>query len=47
MMMTVQFSLSHWEREGAAKRRKGEGGPLTLTPPALCASSPLPMGEGL
>ena len=44
----THISLSHRESEGAAKRRKGEGGALlTLTPPVLRASSPLPQGEGL
>ena len=47
--MVGVISLSPREREGArcASNGKGEGALLTLTLPALRASLPLPMGEGL
>ena len=52
VMGARKISLSHWEREGAhcVSDGKGEGDaprPVTLTLPALRASLPLPMGEGL
>jgi len=51
-MAAAQNFLSLWEREGARSAQpsgKGEGSNLTsaLTLPALRASLPLPMGEGL
>jgi hypothetical protein len=49
-MRCVDHSLSRWEREGAAKRRKGEGRPIgvgTLPSPRAAAQlAPLPTGEG-
>ncbi len=40
-------SLSLWEREGAAKPRKGEGSSKALpSPRAATRLAPLPMGEG-
>ncbi len=52
MKMTIKISLSPWEREGARPAQpggKGEGdlANVTLTLPALRASLPLPMGEGI
>lgn len=54
----IANSLSHRERGGAAKRRKGEGStsaravkasdlPSPLPPPSAAGPSPLPKGEGL
>ena len=53
ILFASQISLSQREREGARSAQpsgKGEGdllSPITLTLPALRASFPLPMGEGL
>ncbi|MGY2735340.1 hypothetical protein ACVWYO_003014 [Sphingomonas sp. UYP23] len=51
-VMATDFSLSLWEREGARSAQpsgKGEDRyrASALTLPALCASLPLPQGEGL
>lgn len=41
-------SLSHREREGAPKARKGEGDPpLTLPLAGASGPLPLPVGEGM
>jgi very-short-patch-repair endonuclease len=51
---TISNSLSHWEREGAAEPRKGEGRKVRAYPlpsPSHAAARrgplPLPKGEGL
>ncbi len=51
-MSEGKIALSYWEREEAREAQpsgKGEGDalPATLTLPALRASLPLPMGEGM
>ena len=50
VIASIQNSLSLWEREGGAKRRKGEGRPTSRhrssSPDLATLGHPLPMGEG-
>lgn len=47
VIATVANSLSPWEREGGAQRRKGEGERSSPSPRAATRLAPLPMGEGM